>query len=100
MIVLGIGLGVEAGIGFSLPILRAVSPNQTAILAGMSQSVGYSVSAIGPVGAGALHDLTNGWDIVLIGLIALVVIQILFGLVAGSDRHVDKKTIGDKENEV
>lgn len=100
MIVLGIGLGVEAGIGFSLPILRAVSPNQTAILAGMSQSIGYSVSAMGPVGAGAMHDTTNSWEVVLIGLIALVAVQILFGLVAGSDRHVDDKVIGVQANEV
>lgn len=93
IVTLGIGLGVEAGIGFSLPILRAISSTQTAVLAGMSQSIGYSVSAMGPVGAGALHDYTNGWDVVLIALIVLVTVQIAFGFVAGSDRHVDENTV-------
>lgn len=100
IVTLGIGLGVEAGIGFSLPILRAISSNQTAVLAGMSQSIGYSVSAMGPVGAGALHDYTDGWDAVLIVLIVLVAVQIVFGFVAGSDRHVDENQIGDYVHEV
>ncbi|CCV09420.1 putative permease of the major facilitator superfamily [Mesorhizobium metallidurans STM 2683] len=99
MFILGAGLGVEAGIGFSLPILRVRSSHQTAILAGMSQTVGYSVSALGPVGAGALHDFTNSWEIVLTGLIVLVSVQILFGWVAGSNRRVDDKIIGEQANE-
>lgn len=91
---LGIGLGVEAGIGFSLPILRAASPLWTASLAGMSQTVGYSFSALGPVGAGALHDFTGGWNAVLTVMIVLIAIQSLFGIVAGSNRHVDVNTNG------
>ena len=38
---------------------------------GMAQSVGYTLAAIGPVAIGALHDVTGGWTVPLVVLVAL-----------------------------
>jgi MFS transporter, CP family, cyanate transporter len=87
--ILGAGFGVEAGVGFSLPILRTRTAAQTAALAGMAQTAGYAFSALGPVGAGAIHDFMDSWQPILQILIALIVAQGFVGLFAGRDLYVN-----------
>lgn len=53
--------------------MRARTPAGTAALSGFTQSVGYLVSAIGPLATGVLYDATGGWDVPLLVLLALVV---------------------------
>jgi CP family cyanate transporter-like MFS transporter len=62
----------------------------------MAQSVGYSVAAVGPVLLGLLHDLTGGWTIPLLVLVALTLTQAAVGTGAGRARHLNLPApIGD-----
>lgn len=94
-VLFGIGHGTATGIAFSLAMLRTRTVAGTAGLGALSQTAGYTCSAIGPVGAGALHDMLSGggvaqpWSVVMAGLVALVVLQFLAGLWAGRDRYLE-----------
>ncbi|MFI6170356.1 CynX/NimT family MFS transporter [Nocardia sp. NPDC051052] len=88
MILLGAGLGAGTAIGYSLPILRSHDAQTTAKLTAMSQIAGFALCAVGPVLAGALHDLTHAWTAVLVLLVALSVVQIVSGTRAGTPRFV------------
>ena len=94
-VLFGIGHGTATGIAFSLAMLRTRTVAGTAGLGALSQTAGYTCSAIGPVGAGALHDVLSGggvaqpWSVVMAGLVALVVLQFLAGLWAGRDRYLE-----------
>lgn len=52
--------------------LRARTPEGTAALSGVTQSLGYLVAATGPFAVGALYDATGGWTWPLALLIATV----------------------------
>jgi CP family cyanate transporter-like MFS transporter len=52
--------------------LRARTPEGTAALSGVTQSLGYLVAATGPFTIGALYDATDGWTWPLTLLIVLV----------------------------
>ena len=52
--------------------LRARTPEGTAALSGVTQSVGYLIAAAGPFAIGALYDATGGWTWPLTVLIATV----------------------------
>ncbi len=88
-LLLGFGNGIAAGITFSLPLLRSSNAPSTAALGAMSQSAGYALSALGPVGAGLLHSLTGSWPTVMMVLVGLIAVQAICGLFVGQDRHVD-----------
>ena len=60
--------------------LRARTPAGTAALSGFTQSTGYLIAAIGPFGVGVLHDLSGGWTVPLLALLALCVPQLWLGL--------------------
>jgi MFS transporter, CP family, cyanate transporter len=60
--------------------LRARTPEGTAALSSVTQSMGYLIAAAGPFAFGALHDATGGWTWPLVVLTALVLP--LFGLAA------------------
>ncbi|KQO72909.1 MFS transporter [Methylobacterium sp. Leaf87] len=58
---LGGALGGLFGLGLTLIVLRARDTAGAADLAAMSQSVGYTLASLGPLGFGLAHDLTGGW---------------------------------------
>jgi CP family cyanate transporter-like MFS transporter len=68
-------LGVATGGIFPLTLtqigLRCRTPNGTAALSAFSQSVGYALSALGPLGIGVLVDVTGSWTLPLGGMLAL-----------------------------
>jgi CP family cyanate transporter-like MFS transporter len=53
--------------------LRARTPEGTAALSSVSQSVGYLIAALGPFTFGAVHDATGGWTWPLVLLLLTVV---------------------------
>ena len=57
---LGTGCGVFPLV-LTLIGLRSRTPDGTAALSGFTQSAGYAIAALGPVGIAALHDATGGW---------------------------------------
>lgn len=87
----GSGAGLVLALSFSS--LRASDVVQAAALAGMSQSVGYVLAAIGPALAGALHDATGSWDGVLYICVATACAQAVIGLCAGRAVTLDSARV-------
>lgn len=80
-ILIGIG-AVTFPIVLTLIGLRTRTPDGTTALSGFAQPVGYLIAAVGPLGVGALYDLTGGWVVPLWLLIGLTGAQIAIGLYA------------------
>lgn len=72
--------------------LRARHTASVTQLSGFAQGAGYSVAALGPLGMGALHEVTGGWRVPIGLLLGFVVIQLVAGLVAARDRYVDDES--------
>jgi CP family cyanate transporter-like MFS transporter len=84
--VLGFAQGGSFGLGLAFIVLRTRSAAAAAQLGGMSQAIGYLIAAVGPVGGGALHQLTGGWTAVLVVLLALASVVGVAGWGAGRNR--------------
>ncbi|MFF2143571.1 CynX/NimT family MFS transporter [Kitasatospora sp. NPDC058190] len=84
--VLGVAQGGSLGLGLAFIVLRTGTAAGAAQLGGMSQAIGYLVAAAGPVGAGALHQLTGGWDATLMLMLVLVLVVGAAGWGAGRNR--------------
>ncbi|MDN5768633.1 MAG: MFS transporter [Humibacillus sp.] len=81
-VLLGIGSGTFALV-LSLFGLKTRSPSSTAAVSAFGQSVGYLIAAVGPFGFGLLHDAEGGWSLPLTGVLAVLVVQVAAGAVAG-----------------
>ncbi len=80
---LGLGLGACFSLGLTLIVLRSADAKVSVGLSSMAQSVGYIISASGPLFAGLFRDWTGswsaaGWLVIVIGMLAIAV-----GLFAG-----------------
>ncbi|MFF8770063.1 CynX/NimT family MFS transporter [Kitasatospora sp. NPDC015120] len=84
--ILGVAQGGSLGLGLAFIVLRTDSVAGAAQLGGMSQAVGYLVAAAGPVGAGALHQLTGGWTTPLALMLVLAAVVGAAGWGAGRNR--------------
>ena len=89
-LLLGVGGGAFP-MSLTLIALRTRTPQGTIALSGFTQSAGYLIASIGPIGFGFLHDQTGGWTIPLIALIGVVVVMVACGL-----RVVRKRTLEDE----
>ncbi|REB11651.1 MFS transporter [Sporosarcina sp. BI001-red] len=85
-------IGMGAGSAFSLSMMffsmRTSNAVEASDMSGMAQSFGYLLAATGPMVFGALHDRTDSWTMPLIMLIALAVVILIVGIVAGRDRVI------------
>jgi MFS transporter, CP family, cyanate transporter len=92
--VLLLGWAQSAALGLSLTLVAVRAPDaaHAAQLSGMAQSVGYVLAATGPFAVGALHDVTSGWTVPLLLLLALLAVQGTAGVLAGRDRLVRRRT--------
>jgi CP family cyanate transporter-like MFS transporter len=79
--------------------LRARTSQGTAALSGFTQSVGYLIAAVGPLGMGVLYDATGGWTVPLVGLCAVVVGQVAAGLMVARPSYIEDQLPGPKEPE-
>ncbi|MFI0453992.1 CynX/NimT family MFS transporter [Actinomadura sp. 6N118] len=80
--VLGLGTGSAFPLAFTLLTLRSPNPAVAARLSGMAQTGGYLLAGFGPLAVGVLHSVTGGWEVSLALLLALVVPETVFGLMA------------------
>jgi cyanate transporter len=87
-VVLGFGQGAAFALALSFMGLRAANQHVAVRLSGMSQSVGYAIAAIGPLGIGAVHDMTGGWTVPAIVLLIITGFMTLPGLAAGRARTI------------
>jgi MFS transporter, CP family, cyanate transporter len=83
IILLGLSNGAGLGLALSFFGLRSSNSQEAAELSGMAQSVGYLLSAVAPATFGFLHDLTHSWNLPLLILMALSLVQLIVGFGAG-----------------
>lgn len=89
--VAGAGLGGSLMLSLAYVSLRAATTQQAVSLSGMSQSMGYLISATGPVVGGVLRDWTASWLPALGLMAALAVIQAWIACGAGRRRTVGER---------
>lgn len=53
---------------------------ESARVSALVQSVGYSIATLGPLGAGAIRQITGSWSAVLVALLFAVVVQGALGI--------------------
>jgi CP family cyanate transporter-like MFS transporter len=94
MVLLGFGQGGGISLALTLIVLRSPDGAHASALSGMVQSGGYMLAAAGPIGLGALHDLTGGWTLPLLALIGLAVVLGVSGVAAGRSRLVRGRVAG------
>lgn len=83
MVLLGAGAGACFALALALFVLRAEQVADTARLSAMAQTVGYLISAVGPLLVGVLYDVTGSWTPPLTVLVALGVPLLWLGVRAG-----------------
>jgi MFS transporter, CP family, cyanate transporter len=71
VLLLGVSQGACLGLAIYFMLARAPDPDAAASLSGFSQSVGYLVASVGPLGLGLLHAATGGWNIPVAVLLVL-----------------------------
>ncbi|WP_241036985.1 MFS transporter [Blastococcus litoris] len=84
----GLGTGASFPLAMTLVLVRSRDVAQTGRLSAAAQSLGYLLAATGPLVVGLLHELTDDWTPGLLVLLALLVGQLLVGLVAARPRLV------------
>ena len=85
---LGFVLGGSFGLALLFIVLRSSDTDGATELSGMSQSIGYSLAAIGPIFFGFLYDLTEDWNYPLGLLFLLIFLKLYVGLGAASNLKV------------
>jgi CP family cyanate transporter-like MFS transporter len=80
----GVAQGAGISLAFTLVVLRSADEATARRLSGMSQLVGYTAGAAGPLVVGALYAATGGWTVPLLLLVAAAVALAGAGVAAGS----------------
>jgi MFS transporter, CP family, cyanate transporter len=75
--------GAGISLAMALVTLRAAAPYVVARLSAMSQLVGYTVGACGPLVVGSLYSATGGWSVPLGLLLGVTALLGLAGALAG-----------------
>jgi len=88
VLILGAAQGAALGLGIFFTVARAPDSATAASLASLAQSVGYLVSAAGPLAVGFLRADTGSWTVPIVLLIALCAVEMIVGLLAGRDRMI------------
>lgn len=80
MVVLGLAQGSSLALALHFIVARAPDTRRTAELSGMAQTVGYLVAGVGPLGMGALREISGGWTVPLLAMVVLLAPQLFSGL--------------------
>lgn len=81
--VLGVAQSAAFGLAVGLIVARAPDAARTAAFSAVAQGFGYALAALGPLALGLLASSGIAWTPLVAGLLAVVVVQLAFGLVAG-----------------
>ena len=87
---LGFGLGMIIAFMLMLMILRAPDAQRASDLGGMAQGVGYLFASTGPIIVGAIHDLTDSWQVPFVFVLLLLVPYAINAWLAGRPRFVSE----------
>ncbi len=79
---LGIGQGGALGLALVLPAVRGADAGSVAELTALSLCVGFLMGSTGPWLLGGAHDLSGGWTVPLLVLLAVTLLELAPGLPA------------------
>lgn len=88
MTVLGLGQGASISLSLSYIAWRSPDVRHTAQVSTMVQGFGYLLASLGPIAIGAVHAASGNWTIPLAVLGALLVPQLITGVLASRERLV------------
>ncbi len=88
MTLLGLGQGASISLSLSYIVWRSPDTQHTGQLSTMAQGFGYLVAGLGPLGIGAVYAATGNWTVPLCGVGALLVVQLVAGLIASRPVHI------------
>jgi CP family cyanate transporter-like MFS transporter len=87
----GIAQGSALSLALLLMVLRAADPDTAARLSSMAQAGGYLIGATGPLVMGLLYTATGSWTGPLAFLLAMTLLGLPPGLVAGRNAQVSSR---------
>ena len=87
----GIAQGSALSLALLLMVLRAADPDTAARLSSMAQAGGYLIGAAGPLVMGLLYTATGSWSGPLAFLLAMTLLGLPPGLVAGRNAQVSSR---------
>ena len=90
---MGIGCSAIFTLSMMLFSLRTYTTNQSSELSGMAQAVGYLIAFFGPLGTGWLHEATGSWDLPLLLILILMVVNVVIAWLVSRPVMVDGKKI-------
>ena len=85
---LGLGQGATLGLGIFYTMARAADPAVSASLSAFAQGVGYLIASAGPLLIGLLHAISGGWAVPMWTLLALAMLQLATGWLAGRAKTI------------
>jgi MFS transporter, CP family, cyanate transporter len=88
LVVCGVSFGITFILAFALIGMRTSDHRRAASLSTLSQATAYLIAATGPVAFGWLRDLTTGWTVPMVSLLAVTIIQAAAGFGAGRPGQV------------
>jgi MFS transporter, CP family, cyanate transporter len=83
ILLLGLGQGGTLGLGIFYTMARAPDAVTAASLSAFSQGIGYLIASTGPLVIGFLHDVTGSWTVPGLVLLAVCVVTVIVGSLAG-----------------
>lgn len=90
---MGAGCSAIFTLSMMLFSLRTYTTNQASDLSGMAQFVGYIIAFFGPLATGWLHEVTGNWDLALLMMLILMVINVVFAWLVSRPVMVDGKKV-------
>jgi len=87
-LLLGFGQGAGPSLGAYLFVAKSASVDTATRMSSMAQTVGYLMAMAGPLAVGAIYQRTGDWNIPILLLAALLVVQLFVSLPAGRDVKV------------
>ncbi|MGM8871074.1 MFS transporter [Psychrobacter sp. 2Y5] len=88
---MGAGCSAIFTLSMMLFSMRTYTTNQSSELSGMAQFVGYLLAFFGPLGTGWLHEATDSWDLPLLLILILMVINVGLAWLVSRPVMVDGK---------
>lgn len=84
--ILGLGMGGQFALALTLVAHIAPTPVSAPAYSGLAFLGGYLLAALGPVAAGALRDLSGGYQVPFLALAGLGIVVLVLGVIAAR-RH-------------
>jgi CP family cyanate transporter-like MFS transporter len=85
-LILGAGQNAALALAIFFTAARSPDPAMAASLSAFSQSAGYLLAAVGPIGLGVLRAQTGSWTVPVMLLLGLTAILLVAGLLAARPR--------------